>query len=163
MNITELETKYKELGAEIERLKQAESGGKPKDGQDYYCLDAELELNSHYWGNDDIDIKLWNASNVYLTEQEAINAREFKLAVVRINREIVSLNKLDGFVADWHNIALQQEKWYPVFDFNGGWVTTRCFFCKFNFTFIYGSENTIESVLKSHAEDFDIVKKCGVV
>ena len=49
MNIQELETKYKKLGAEIERLKQrAEGVWKPSAGDAFYCVDARGETFARY-------------------------------------------------------------------------------------------------------------------
>lgn len=152
------------VAMQMERLEQAENDVKPKLNQMYSFLDAELELDLDTWCNDRLDNLRWEAGNVYLTEQEATNASKFKLAVVRINHEIDRVNKLESPVWVAELINPTQPKYCPHFVIaNSKWITGVWQLSKYQFTFKDGCKSTIESVLKSHAADFDIVKKCGAI
>lgn len=146
------------VAIQIERLEQTTSDGKPKDGQEYWYFDSRLVSGNSNWNNFNADNERWKAGNAYLTLQEVETAREFKLAVVRINREIDRLNKLERWFADWGSVS--QFKYFPI-TVAGCFVSSWAVLNVFNFTFKYGSKQTLESVLASHATDFDIVQKCG--
>ena len=100
MNIQELETKYKELGAEIERLKQQPEGvWEPKRGDFFFTVDY------------DGDIKAINPKNTEATtHHNAYKTRQVarKAGVLQRRSNLViqaCLNFDPDFEPDWENLC----------------------------------------------------------
>ena len=103
MDIQDLETKYKELGAEIERLKQQPVGvWEPKENERYWRINGfGTPTTTRHCGN------LTKANhNVYETEALAEKA---SVLMRRSNLVIQACLNFDpDFVADWDNMCQQK-------------------------------------------------------
>ena len=116
MNIQELENKYKELGAEIERLKQQPEGvWEPKRGDFFFMVDFvgdirpinpnHTEATTHH--------------NVYKTRQLAEKAS----VLMRRSNLVVQacLNFDPDFVPDWSDTTQYKHGFYYCHE-RGGWA-----------------------------------------
>lgn len=144
--------------AELKRLK-AEQSGMPKHGRRYWYLSGYLVECADWSGSYD-DLNRWERGNVYFTEAEAQAAVRVRIAVASINREVVRLNKAQGWVVDWGNVC--EKKYYPVAH-SHYWDLGEIYSIKVQFTFTYGSKETWESVIKSHHEQLETVRTGGVL
>lgn len=81
--LEELKKKYKELGEEIERLKE-EQAHKPKYGEDYWFIRYDNEVISNIWYADDIDEARYKLGNVFRTQEEA----EFRAEQLKVEAEL---------------------------------------------------------------------------
>jgi hypothetical protein len=158
MNIDQqIEQKQAELDA-LKRQK-AEQSGMPEHGQQYWFFGGD-GVYSYIWFGANSDLYGWERGNVYLTQAEAQAADRVRIAVAQINREVVRLNKAQGWVADWGN---EWEKKYHPVAHPHCWTLGKVYSAKVQFTFTYGSKETWESVIKSHHAQLEIVRNGGVL
>lgn len=118
MNIQELENKYKELGAEIERLKQPEGVWEPSVGGTFWmvCWNGGVRsLNPNHRG-------AVSHHNVYKTEALA---RKASVLQRRANLVIQACLNFDpDFVPDWSNG--DEIKYGPYYDHRSQkWCSSR--------------------------------------
>ena len=101
MNIQELENKYRELGAEIERLKQQPEGvWEPEKGDSFWVVDATGA--THWFYNGEIK-NVKKHHNVYKNESLA---RKASVLQRRANLVIQACLNFDpDFVPDWENLC----------------------------------------------------------
>src|SRR5574344_1862394 len=81
--LEELKKKYKELGEEIERLKE-EQAHKPKYGEDYSFIRYDNEVISNIWYADDIDEARYELGNAFRTQEEA----EFRAEQLKVEAKL---------------------------------------------------------------------------
>ena len=124
MNIQALEVKYKELGAEIERLKQQPEGiWEPELGEGYYRVGVSGDV-------DCFSLKVYSGSellahhNVYktkeLAEKASVLQRRFNLVIQ------ACLNFDPDFVPNWSNAG--EIKYAPYYDHRSQkWCSCRKF------------------------------------
>ena len=118
MNIQELEIKYAELGAEIERLKQQPEGvWEPKENEQYWRINSfGIPTPTRHCGN------LTKANhNVYETEALANKASVLQR---RANLIIQACLNFDpDFVPDWNDNYQRKFGFYYSYD-RGAWGRT---------------------------------------
>tara|TARA_B110000977_G_C10727332_1_gene357639 strand:- start:9 stop:458 length:450 start_codon:yes stop_codon:yes gene_type:complete len=121
MNIQELETKYKELGAEIQRLKQQPEGvWEPEESVQYWRINWNgTPITTRHCGNLDTA-----NHNVYETEELAEKASVLQR---RANLVIQACLNFDpDFVPNWSNPG--EIKYAPYYDHrNQKWCSCRKF------------------------------------
>ena len=121
MNIQDLETKYKELGAEIERLKQQlESVWEPKLGGTFWMVDWDGGVVS--WSPNNRGAV--SHHNAYETKEQAQKASVLQL---RSNLVIQACLNFDpDFVPDWSNG--DEIKYGPYYDHRSQkWCSSRTY------------------------------------
>ena len=149
MNIQDLETKYKELGAEIERLKQQPVGvWEPEIGGTFWKVDGDgivVYLRNDYTGS-------VPHHNVYKTEALAKKASVLQR---RANLVIQACLNFDpDFVPDWDSFY-GQVKW--GFSYNhsiNSWVKISC--CRYDRLAAYVSTSTIANEVLDYLNNQEI-------
>ena len=123
MNIQELENKYRELGAEIERLKQQPEGvWEPEKGDSFWVVDA---TGATHWFYNGESKKAKKHHNVY--ENESL-ARKASVLQRRANLVIQACLNFDpDFVPDWrdayqHKYGFRYWHFNPDFGENPRWI-----------------------------------------
>src|SRR5574344_1758580 len=100
--LEELKKKYKELGEEIERLKE-EQAHKPKYGEEYWFIRYDNEVISNIWYADDIDEARYELGNVFSTREEA----EFRKEQLKVEAELRRFSR--PLVVDKGNFMLRYD------------------------------------------------------
>lgn len=105
--LQELEKKYKELGEEIERLKNEGKVWKPKNGELYYHLTGSANFDNDTWNEHPVDKSRDSIGNCFKTEKEAISVLE----KIKIYTELKRLaEEINTVPIDWEN--RNQNKYY---------------------------------------------------
>lgn len=126
VNIEEVKNEYlkqlEELKAKIEELYGSEdktdNRWKPEVGKDYWFANVDGEVYRYKWFNDKIDNNLFNYTDAFPTEEQAIFDKECN----RIRRELMKYGK--NFVPNQYNWAI----YYNYRDKAiGYWNSTLCF------------------------------------
>ena len=173
MNKELLETGLAALTEAAELIKQAIDASemeakpvgryKPKYGEEYWFIDSTGDIVSDKWIGAHSSESRYALGNVYRTKEEAQAALDKQLATVRILDRIAELNDEHGWVADWDDEG--QSKYYPLFNYK----TNKARFIKFHCASYlrelpdayYGSEKTIEAVIKEMADDCKLMFGVG--
>ena len=146
VNIEEIKNEYlkqlEELKAKIEGLEdETDNRWKPKTGEDYWWVDVDGELCKDKWDNGEFDNNLFNHTDIFPTEEQAIFDRESK----RIRRELMKYGK--NFVPGHDNWAFN----YNYRDRIIGYWNSK-FSCH-PFTIYFESEEMAEKAVKEVGED----------
>lgn len=80
------------LNDEFEIIEEESKIWKPKDGEEYYVINAESEIEKRYWNNDEYDIGSYQMGNCFKTKEEAEKEKE----------KIIIKKKLERY-AEEHN------------------------------------------------------------
>jgi len=173
MNKELLETGLAALTEAAELVKQAMAAPeveakpvgryKPKYGEEYWCIGGDGNIFSVKWMGSHSSEFRYALGNAYRTKEEAQAALDKQLATVRILDRIAELNAEQGWVADWDDEG--QSKYYPLFNYK----TNKARFIKFHCASYlrelpdayYGSEKTIEAVIKEMADDCKLMLEVG--
>lgn len=115
------------------------------------------------WGVSEMHKTQYALGNFYRTKEEAQAALDKQLATVRVLDRIAELNAEQGWVADWDDEG--QSKYYPLFNYK----TNKARFIKFHCDSYlkqlpdayYGSEQTIQAVIKEMADDCKLMLEAG--
>lgn len=107
-NLEDLKKKYEELGKEIERLENAENGGRVKEGRTYYYIDDEGDIMSDSDYRYCTDTYRFEIGNYFRTESEAESALEKIKIYTKLKRLADRLNVKDPI--SWRNEY--QNKYY---------------------------------------------------
>lgn len=94
-----LEKKYKELGEEIERLKNGQAH-KPKYAEKYLFISPSGGLMSSVWHGNAVDVRRYAIGNVFKTQEEA----EFRAEQLKVEAELRRFAR--PFVVGEHNYTL---------------------------------------------------------
>jgi len=114
MNLKELEHKYKEMGEEIERLKNQPNKKRWRAEKDekYYLITWTGVVHFDYENDDRVDNYQYGTGNYFRTEEEAELKRDRDLATQRV---LDALREAEGdWVADWDD--KDQGKCIPYID-----------------------------------------------
>ena len=101
MNLKELEHKYKEMGEEIERLKNQPNKKRWRAEKDekYYLITRTGVVHFNYENDDNVDNYQYATGNYFRTKEEAELKRDRDLATQRV---LDALREAEGdWVADW--------------------------------------------------------------
>lgn len=115
-NLQELEQKYKELGEQIEKIKQKESKKrcrKPED-EEYYYIDDYCDVNYTTEDGCNVDEARFELGNYFKTEEEAKKVLERLKTHCMLQDIADELNEKIGEVIDWENSY--QSKYYLFLD-----------------------------------------------
>lgn len=134
---------------------------KPKYGEEYWCIGGNGNIFSVKWMGSHSSEFRYALGNVYRTVEEAQAALDKQLATVRILDRIAELNAADNnWVADWddkgqskYRVTFNAEKHKVCLGWNG------CI--KSLSDAYYGSEQTIETVIKEMADDCKLMLEVG--
>ncbi len=171
MNKELLETGLAALTEAAELVKQAmaaseveakpEGRYKPKYGEEYWCIGGDGNIFSVKWMGSHSSEFRYALGNVYRTVEEAQAALDKQLATVRILDRIAELNAADNnWVADWDDKG--QSKYRVTFNAEKHKVCLGSNGCiKSLPDAYYGSEKTIEAVIKEMADDCKLMLEVG--
>lgn len=107
--LKELEQKYKELGEEIERLKNQGKVWKPEKGEDYMHLSSTGLLCRDSWGDYGEDEARYGIGNCFRTKEEA----EAMAEKIKIYTQLKRLaEEINTEPIDWNN---QHQNKYSFF------------------------------------------------
>ena len=123
MNIQDLEQKYKELGAEIQRLKQQPEGvWEPKEGDEYWYIYSNGMLVPDKDCSFEIDRERKQHHNAYKTKALAKKAS----ALQRTSNLVIQacLNFDPDFVPDWKDLIQPKIGVYYCYE-RGKWARQR--------------------------------------
>ncbi len=105
--LKELEQKYKELGEEIERLKNQGKVWKPKKTENYFLINVNKAISDYTWGDSLFDNHIYELGNCFKTKSEA----ETMLEKIQIYTQLKRLaEEINTESIDWQN--REQEKYY---------------------------------------------------
>ena len=102
-NLEELERKYKELGKEIERLKEEQNIGRLKKGKQYYTCYGDGSVESVMDNYSNSDDRRYTLGNYFKTKEEAREVVEKIKIYTELKRLAERLN--NGEKIDWKNIS----------------------------------------------------------
>jgi len=115
-NLKALEQKHKELGEEIEKLKQAATVSYKRPRAEFNKLYNYITDNGFIYSDQEAHMNTdqlhYDLGNYFLTLEEAERARDRQLAYVRMTDAIREAN--EGWVADVMDV--NQRKYYPYLD-----------------------------------------------
>ena len=97
--LTKLKAQFEALGKEIKRLEQPTGVYRPKEGDEYWCINLGGNVFSMTWENEGIDQKNLALGSVYRTKELAQAHVAYLTALTTIKHYIAD-NDL-GLVADW--------------------------------------------------------------
>lgn len=146
VNIEEIKNEYikqlEELKAKIEELEdETDNRWKLKTGEDYWWVDVDGELYKDKWDNGEFDNNLFNHTDIFPTEEQAIFDRESK----RIRRELMKYGK--NFVPNQCNRAIYYNYQDKAI---GYWTSTLCFH---PFDIYFESEEMAKKAIEEVGED----------
>lgn len=109
--LEELEKKYKELGEEIERLKNEGKVWKPKEDEDYWVIEPDGDVFGSNWDDCPQERAMYSMGNCFKTEEEA----EAMAEKIKIYTELKRLaEEINTEPIDWGNV--NQIKHYIMYD-----------------------------------------------
>lgn len=80
-DLEKLKEQYKKLGEEIEKLEKGNTGRwELEKGEEYWYIDADGDMNWHYWRDDDIDNWTYINHNTFKTKEDAQKYKDYILA-----------------------------------------------------------------------------------
>lgn len=148
--LTTLEQKYKELGAEIEALRGAESW--PVYGDRYYLINNIGEVTVYNWVGDTQDIALKTSHNIFRTEEEAQAKADWRQMTDDLWAYAKEVN--EGWEADWADRS--ERKWilYYIGDqfFSNYWMTNQYL------TPIFKTEALAKQAIKHFGDRLNILR-----
>lgn len=98
--LEELKKKYKELGEEIEKLENESKVWKPENGEQYWYLTSDGDMDVDDWGDWECDNARYEIGNCFKTETEA----EVMLEKFQIYTELKRLaEEINIEPIDWDN------------------------------------------------------------
>lgn len=150
-NVEEIKNEYlkqlEEIKEKIEELEQetreneTDNRWKPEVGKDFWRVSVGGDVYKAEWENDHFDDNVFNHTDIFPTEEQAIFDRERK----RIRRELMKYGK--NFVSNRCNWAI----YYNYRDKAiGYWVSTLCFH---PFDIYFESEEMAKKAVKEVGED----------
>ncbi|MHB0809282.1 MAG: hypothetical protein ACYCDV_07945 [Facklamia hominis] len=146
--MTELEELKQQVSYILKRINELETQGdetdnrwKPKVGEEYWWIDVNGELYKDKWGNDEFDNNIFNHTDIFPTEEQAIFDRERK----RIRRELMKYGK--NFVPSHDNWAFNYNYRYRII---GYWNSK--YSCH-PFAIYFESEEMAKKAIKEVGED----------
>jgi len=149
--LEELEQKYKEMGEEIERLKNPPNKKRWRAEKDekYYLITQSGVVHFYYENYDLIDNHAYATGSYFRTEEEAELKRDRDLATQRV---LDALREAEGdWVADWDD--KDQCKCHPYIDRDKSiqiWWGYLELIAPIEW---YSSEEAWQQVIKSHHDD----------
>ena len=109
--LQELEKKYKELGEEIERLKNEKKVWKPEKGEEYWLITDHGNHYNDIWDGYSVENRRYDVGNCFKTEAEA----EAMIEKIKIYTELKRLaEEINTEPIDWERS--NQYKYYILFD-----------------------------------------------
>ena len=127
-----------------------------KEGQSYWYLE-DFSFSESSWKNDEVEEALLSRANVYLTEQEAIDADKRRLALGTI-KKFIRENNLE-FTPDWEN---EETRWQVTgWDYNKDSVSIN-YWTKINdsqHNLVFESQEDLEKVLENCKEELKTLLK----
>lgn len=112
--------------------------GMPAVGQKYWCVTAWGDIDYNIWGDVIGDMLYWSYGNVYLTEEEAIHARDKHLALVEWQR-----------LADGYEFTEGRNNWYLAYSTSGGFITDAICFYKYQGTIYFHNEEALKEAIQA--------------
>ena len=121
----------------------------------YFIIDIDWSIQSYFEEWDKEDNFLYSIHNYFQTEKEAIKERDKRLAIVRVNDAILSLN--EWWKEEWNNRG--QEKWCIMYNndkklFESGFNT---YMIEWNLLYRIKSEEIADKIIKEHQEYLKLI------
>lgn len=121
----------------------------------YFSINFYWEPVRYVDTNSDLDNYLYSEWRYFETEKEAIKESDKRLALVRVNDAILSLN--EWWKEDWNNRG--QEKWWIAYNndnkfFESGFNT---YFIEWNLLLKIKSEEIAKKIIEEHEEDLKLI------
>lgn len=121
----------------------------------YYRIKNDGSIDDIQEELDNIDYWVYNIGNYYQTEEEATKERYKRLAIVRVNDAILSLN--EWWKEEWNNRG--QEKWCIMYNndkklFESGFNT---YMIEWNLLYRIKSEEIADKIIKEHQEYLKLI------
>lgn len=118
--LEELEKRCKELGEEIERLKNEGKRWKPKNRETYYCVGTNSTIQTYTWSGVSYDERIYDFGNCFKTEEEAEAVAE----KIKIYQELKRLaEEINTEPIDWDNE--EQDKYYICYKHKNRYMSMR--------------------------------------
>ncbi len=121
---------------------------------DYYSIVSNWEIYLSQHDNFEINDLRYNIGNYYQTEQEAIKERDKRLAIVRVNDAILSLNEW------WKHDFVKYNNKYMVYYDNYEYTFSVGSYCYSSGSFAISymkSEEVAKQIIKEHQEDLKLI------
>lgn len=149
VNIEEVKNEYlkqlEELKAKIEELygseEETDNRWKPEVGEDFWRVSAGGDVYKAEWDNDGFDNNVFNHTDIFPTEEQAIFDRERK----RIRRELMKYGK--EFESGGDNWTLRYDHNYDIF------ITYYIRYIQVPFTIYFESKEITRKAIKEVGED----------
>ena len=107
VNLTDLQKKYEELGAEIKALEQNVIHEWPQEDGKYWFVNASGIISESYWENDNADLARKASHNIFRTKEEAQAKADWRQMTDDLWAYAKGVN--GGWEADWSGNHM--EKW----------------------------------------------------
>ena len=118
-----LEQKYKELGEEIEKLRQKKEQGElpdilwfPENPIEGYMLDGTGVERTNCLARRRRSSMRYTRQQLFKTREEAERADRQRIAKMKVLRRVAELNHEQGWVCDWSSIDTR--KYFPQYSHN---------------------------------------------
>ena len=120
---------------------------KPKNGEKIWYLDDNGDTNFTYFDEDDsYHLSRFEFGNIYRTSGECEQARERKLAEVRLRRT-------SNFKPDWNND--NQNKWTVYYDHNGKELLIEATtFLQYSSAIYFDTYDSVKKTIEENREDW---------
>lgn len=151
--LKELEQKYKELGEEIERLKNQGKAWKPEEDDVYYCVYPNGCTEYHTWRDDEYDIGVYEIGNCFETEEEAEAVVEKLKIYTQLKRLAEEINTEP---IDWEND--KQQKYFIEYDFCCGDLFMGAIYQRQHIGQIYCTNIEFYNIAKEHIGEENLLK-----
>ncbi len=121
----------------------------------YFIIDIEWSIQSYFEEWDKEDNFLYSIHNYFQTEKEAIKERDKRLAIVRVNDAILSLN--EWWKPDWKDDY--EEKYSIIYERNYDGFSIACnTYSQRDLSISYmKSEEIADKIIKEHQEDLKLI------
>lgn len=128
-NLEELENQYRKLGKEIEKLKNGNATRwEPKEYERYWYIDDSKDIYNSFWSEDEVDKWRKIINNIFKTEEEAKEYRDYLEAKSEYTYEFSQEEWEDADITKW---ALYYD--YSRKQISITWCITKKYFEKLNF------------------------------
>lgn len=121
----------------------------------YFIIDIDWSIQSYFEEWDKEDNFLYSIHNYFQTEKEAIKERDKRLAIVRVNDAILSLN--EWWKHDWKDDY--EEKYSIIYECKyDGFLIANNSYSQRDLSISYmKSEEIAEQIIKEHQEDLKLI------
>lgn len=121
----------------------------------YFIIDIDWSIQSYFEEWDKEDNFLYSIHNYFQTEKEAIKERDKRIAIVRVNDAILSLN--EWWKPDWKDDY--EEKYSIIYEYQyNSFSIANNSYTKRDLSISYmKSEEIADKIIKEHQEDLKLI------